>query len=77
MQDQHYSRWRIRPPVLCLAVTLLIPGLWMAVIRGLESAGKEGLALTFGWLSIPIVFVAVPAGLVLSLALAIIGRKHK
>jgi hypothetical protein len=60
-----------------LAITLLIPALWLAVMTGLDSAGKDGLALALGWLTIPIVFAVVPAGLVLSLVLALTGRKHK
>jgi len=77
MEHQRPSRWGIRPPCLCLAITLLIPLLWLAVVSGLESAGKDGLALGLGWLTIPIVFLAVPAGLVLSLVLARTGRKDK
>jgi hypothetical protein len=77
MGHQRRSQWHIRPSCLCLAITLLIPVLWLAVMSGLESAGKDGLAMTLGWLTIPIVFAAVPAGLVLSLVLALTGRKRK
>ena len=77
MKDRRPSPWRIRPAFLCFAVTLLIPVVWLAVIGGLESAGKDDLALGLGWLSIPVIFVAVPAGLAWTLVLAITGRKQK
>jgi hypothetical protein len=55
-----------------LAVTLLIPLVWVAVMWRFESAGKDDLALTLGWLTIPIVFAVVPAGLLLSLVLGLV-----
>ncbi len=77
MRNQQSSRWRLRPPFLCLAVTVLTPLLWMAVIGGLEYAGQDQLALGLGWLSIPIVFLAIPCGVLLSLVLAFAGRHRK
>ena len=70
-------RRSFRPPFLCFVLTLLIPLLWIAVMQGLEVAGKDDLALAFGWITIPLVFVTVPLGLLTSLVLAVAGRNDK
>jgi hypothetical protein len=67
----------MRPAFWCLAATLMIPVLFLAVVGGLEYAGQKDLALLLGWLMIPFAMLAVPAGLLLTLVVAITSRKQK
>ena len=55
----------------------MIRVLYLAVVGGLEYTGQKDLALLLGWLMIPFAMLAVPAGLLLTLVVAVASRKQK
>lgn len=71
------SPWRIGPAVLCFAVTMMVPIAFFVVVGGLEYAGHKDLALLIGWITIPLAMAVVPAGLILTVVLALTGKRQR
>jgi hypothetical protein len=69
--------WHVSRPMACLAITLMLPAAWFAMVSGLEYAGEKNAALGVGWITIPFVMLAVPLGFVLTVVLAVMDRRKK
>jgi len=55
--------------------TVLVPAAWLVSVVALEQFGQQGVALGVAWLSVFPLMLAVPAGLVGTVILAVLAAK--